>query len=184
MKLQYLFRGDSRDESAIKRSGGFVPLYLLNSHEGGFDGFVACNNKIDGKLGCKCNLTTEVELFNNARKKLKQMLLSPMDFQQHVIHNDIGLIAAAIKKDDSYSGYQYQIITEWEIDATIEEAAKELGLPVGRINAFSKNFRIVCNAKNLLNATLFGVIPHQAVEVSFVSPVEYKYIKCVGYKGV
>jgi len=85
------------------------------------------------------------------------------------------------RPDDAYGGHQYKIIAEWQIDARIAAAAEEMGLTVGRLNDITQNFRIVSNAKRLFNATLFGVIPHQGVEVSFVSPVEYRYMSYAGH---
>ena len=78
-------------------------------------------------------------------------------------------------------GHQYKIIAEWQLDAPLADAADELGLDVGRLNAISRNFRLVSNAKRLNNATLFGVIPHQGVEVSFVSPVRYQHMSYEGH---
>ena len=76
----------------MKQSGGFVPKYLLETHNGGLQGFIACNNKTNGKLGCNCAGTTEQELFQRARTKLTRMLQTPMQFQQHVMFNNVGLL--------------------------------------------------------------------------------------------
>jgi len=181
MRVQFAYRGDGRDEAAMRRSGGFVPRYLLQTHAGGLDGFIACNNKVAGRLGCNCAGTTESELFQGARDKLTAMLLQPMQFQQHVMFNNVGLLATATVPDDAYGGHQYRIIAEWQIDAPLAEAADEMSLAVGTLNQISRNFRIVSNATRLANATLFGVIPHQGVEVSFVSPVEYRYMQYEGH---
>ncbi|HXP62991.1 MAG TPA: hypothetical protein VN829_20995, partial [Dongiaceae bacterium] len=128
-----------------------------------------------------CAGTTERELFQRARQKLTDMLLRPMQFQQHVMFNNVGLLSTATGADDTYGGHQYKIIAEWELDAPLEAAANEMGLTVRGLNDFTRNFRIVSNAKRLFNATLFGVIPHQGVEVSFVSPVDYKYLHYSGH---
>jgi hypothetical protein len=171
MKVQFAYRGDGRDDANMRRSGGFVPKYLLETHTGGLDGFVACNNKIQGKLGC---------LYQRARQKFTQMLLDPMQFQRHVMFNNVGLLSTATAPDDAYGGHQYKIIAEWQIYAPLEVAANEMGLNLGRLNAISRKFIIVSNANRLFNATLFGVIPHQGVEVSFVSPVAYKHMSYAG----
>lgn len=181
MRVQLAYRGDGRDDATMKSSGGFVPKYLLETHVGGLDGFIACPHKVDGKLGCNCAGTTEHELFQRARTKFTQMLLDPMQFQQHVMFNNVGLLSTATAHDDAYGGHQYRIIGEWQLDAPLADAANEMSLNVGRLNAISRRFRVVSNAKRLFNATLFGVIPHQGVEVSFVSPVEYKYMSYSGH---
>jgi len=90
-------------------------------------------------------------------------------------------VPGATVPDDAYGGHQYRIIAEWQIDAPLAEAADEMSLAVGTLNQISRNFRIVSNATRLANATLFGVIPHQGVEVSFVSPVEYRYMQYEGH---
>ena len=181
MKCQSVYRGDSRDEAAMRRSGGFVPKYLLQPHVGGLSGFIVCPDKIEGRLGCRCAGTTEPELFQRARQKLTAMLNAPMEFQRHVMFNNVGLLSTASARDDAYNGHQYKIMSEWEIDAPLETAAGVMDLKIGNLNDFTRHFQIVSNAKRLFNATLFGVVPHQGVEVSFISPVEYRHIQYVGY---
>jgi hypothetical protein len=181
MRVQFAYRGDGRDEAAMRLSGGFVPKYLLETHVGGLAGFIACNNKTDGKLGCNCPQHTEFDLFTRARQKLTLMLQTPMVFQQHVMFNNVGLLSTATAPDDAYGGHQYKIVAEWEMDAQLETAANDMGLAIGRLNMISRNFRFVSNAKRINKATLFGVVPHQGVEVSFVSPVEYRYMRYGGH---
>ncbi|WP_143247542.1 hypothetical protein [Agaribacterium haliotis] len=182
MRVQFSYRGDTRDLATMRSTGGFVPKYLLEHHAGGFDGFLACNNKTNGKLGCNCAGMNEDALFQRARLKLKAMLLDPMQFQQHVMFNNVGLLSTASAEDDAYGGHQYQIIGEWHVEGRLAEASEKLGERVGRLNAFSRNYRLVCNANRLQNATMFGVVPHQAVEVSFVSPVRFRNLMYRGFK--
>jgi hypothetical protein len=40
---------------------------------------------------------------------------------------------------------------------------------------------VIRERMRLFNTTLLGVIPHQGVEVSFVSPVEYRYMPYQGH---
>lgn len=181
MKVQFAYRGDGRDDANMRLSGGFVPKYLLETHAGGLDGFIACPHKVAGRIGCNCAGTTEVDLYQRARLKFNQMLMNPMQFQQHVMFNNVGLLSTAIAPDDAYGGHQYKIVAEWEVHALMAEAAQEMGLNLGALNAFTRNFKIVSNAKRLANATLFGVVPHNGVEVSFVSPVDYRYMSYAGH---
>jgi hypothetical protein len=182
MRVQFAFRGDSRDEAAMQSSGGFVPKYLLDDHVDGLAGFIACGNKTNGVLGCSCANMTEPDLFRRARDKFRAMLLDPMQFQQHVIFNNVGLISTAVAPDDAYGGHQYKIFAEWEIDVPLPDAAAALNVNVGPLTPISRRFRVVSNANRIANATLFGVIPHQGIEVSFVSPVQYRFMRYSGVK--
>ncbi len=182
MKLVKAYRGDGRDDAAMKRSGGFVPKYLLETHAGGLEGFIACPNKVDGKLGCNCANQNEDSLYSRARQKLTDMLTNnPMSFQQHVMFNNVGLLSTAVAQDDAYGGHQYKIFVEMEFECTVGTAEQALGLVIRRRNALSNPFRIFMNAKRIANATLIGVIPHQAVEISFISPVAYRYLTYDGF---
>ncbi len=181
VKLMRGYRGDTREPDTLKSHGGFVPKYLLENHNGGFAGFLACNNKTDGKLGCNCDGFTEAQLFRRARQKLIDTLgRSAMIFQQHVMFNNVGFLSTAIDQSDMYGGHGYQFWTEFQFECTVEDAADSLGVPVRGVNNISKRFKIFMNAKRIANATLIAVVPHNSVELSFISPVEYRYLKYLG----
>jgi hypothetical protein len=71
-------------QPTLKKHGGFVPKYLLEDHEGGFDGFLDCKKKIDGTIDCGCSGFTEKDLFNNARKEFLELMNKPINLQTHV----------------------------------------------------------------------------------------------------
>jgi len=181
MKLMRGYRGDTRDPDTLKSHGGFVPKYLLETHNGGLAGFIACQNKTDGQMGCNCGNFSETQLFQRARQKLINTLArSAMTFQQHVMFNNVGFLSTAIAQDDMYGGHGYQFWTEFQFECTVGEAAQQLGIPVRGVNNISRNFKILMNSPRIANATLIGVIPHNSVEISFISPVQYRYLKYLG----
>jgi len=181
MKLMRGYRGDSRDPETLKSHGGFVPKYLLEDHQGGIDGFKACQNKTPGKMGCNCGIFSEPQLFQRARQKLIDTLArDPMIFQQHVMFNNVGFLSTAIVRDDMYGGHGYEFWTEFQFECTIGEAADKLGVTVGRINQICRKYKILMDANRIANATLIAVVPHNSVELSFISPVKFRYLKYLG----
>ena len=178
MKLKFGYRGDSRDSQGLKNSGGFVPRYLLNSHANGFAGFLQCNNKTAGALGGNCPGFDETTLFANARAKLTEVLRNPGLLQQHVMFNNLGYLATATVAQDAYEeAHKYKIMAEIEFDLLVADARNELNVVGGTaLNNITRNFRILMNATRLFNATLIATVPHQGVELTFLSPVPYRYI--------
>lgn len=178
MKIMFGYRGDNRDAQAIEASGGFVPKYLLQHHNGGFQGFLACNNKVDRRIGCSCANMQPADLFLRSRQKLQEIVRNPMLLQEHVMYNRLGYLSTATAKDDAYqTAHKYKIFAEFEVVYTMADARVALGINGGRqINQIAAGFKIMMNSRNLNHATLIAATPHQGVELTFISPVEYRYI--------
>lgn len=174
------FRGDGRDPKKLKAHGGFVPKYLLEDHKGGFDGFIACPRKVEGQIGCRCVGFTGVSLFDKAKKAFLELMKKPINLQTHVIFNTSGYISTAIKVDDAYFGHNYKVQSSL-IELSITEAVKKYQ-PTGKILPLVKNWKVYINREKLEQATLIAVTPHGGVELTFITPILYKYLTYIGKK--
>ena len=182
IKLMSGFRGDGRDLNTLKDAGGLVPKYLLETHQGDFAGFLACQNKTAGKLGCNCPNMGEDRLYARARDRLTNLLArNAMDIQAHVIFNRDGMLSTATEQDDAYGGHQYKILAEFQLETTVAQAAQVLGIQVRGVNMISGRFRILMDAERIANARLIAMVPHQGIELTFISPVPYRCLKYMGH---
>lgn len=172
------FRGDTRDEKTLKSHGGFVPQYLLKAHDGGLDGFKACTNKSPGQMGCRCGNFSEMELYTTARKKFIEMIEKPIDVQAHVIFNTGGFISTANAHDDAYGGHQYRISAQL-YDFSIAEAGKEFKV-TQKLNDLVRDWHVYTDSTNISTATLLAITPRGGVELTYVSPIDYKFLSYTG----
>jgi hypothetical protein len=186
-RLESTFRGDTRDEAKVRDSGGFVPKYLLRTHQGDFDGFQECKKKEPYKMGCRCDRHTENHLYVRAREKLQELLLKPNGIQEQVLRHigsqtvDPGLLSAGRKVGSDDEAFQkefvYEIRNKWEVDAPLKEAVAEMGLQLGKLSQIFEEIRLVSNSTKLSEATVFGFVPKGGVEVSYVSPIADEHIE-------
>jgi hypothetical protein len=174
------YRGDTRDDATLRDHGGFVPQYLLRDHTNGFDGFLACMHKTNGKIGCNCRGFTERDLFNKARHTFLELMKKPINLQAHVMFNKDGYISTAIGKDDSYSGYQY-LVEGWCYEYSIHQAAQRFRI-AAKIPGLVKGWKVYVETMNVGQATLIAMTPAGGVELTFITPILYKHIKYKGYK--
>lgn len=204
-KIEFTFRGDTREEKKVRDAGGFVPKYLVRNHEGKFDGFKECKNKQPEKMGCGCDHHSETALYERAREKLQEVLLKPSLIQEHIRDNNQGFLSAGRKPDENGLSsaeakrekgdesnsdakrnkgdeafnreFIYEIHNAWAIDAPLKEAADKMQLNVGNIPSLWKDVRLVSNSKSLSEATVFGFVPNSGVEVTYISPIANEHIK-------
>lgn len=171
--IQFTYRGDDRDLSTVKKHGGFVPRYLLNEHNGGFDGYVSCGNKTDNKFGCNCAGFSEKELVDKSRTFFIKMLTQdPSILQRHVMFNNVGLMSTAIDVTDKFeTAHGYRIASHFISKTSITEAEDKLGLKTKALNAFTDKIMIYMDAAKVEDASIIGVTPLGGVELSFVTPV-------------
>jgi hypothetical protein len=178
MRVMTVYRGDTRDLESLHHAGGFVPTYLLDRHRGKFAGFLQCNNKTPGRLGCNCATMGPSQLFDAARQELRKVLNDPGRVQEHVIHHDKGYLSTATTRGDEYApGHRYSITVMFEFDLPVEEARAALGVAGGKaLTKITREFRILMDTDTIGAATLIAALPHKGVELTFLSPILYRFI--------
>lgn len=179
-RAMYSYRGDTRDDATVRDHGGFAPKFLLDRHAGAFDGFVACGNKTAGRLGCNCAGTTEADLFRGARNEFLTIMQRPINLQAHVMYNKSGYISTAFRADETYAGHQYRM-GGLMYEYSIQEAAARFRI-AARIPALVNGWRVYLDHVNIGQSTLIAITPRGGVELTFISPVLYRYITHIGYK--
>ncbi|MGH7869311.1 MAG: hypothetical protein ACREP9_17160 [Candidatus Dormibacteraceae bacterium] len=172
------YRGDTRDAATLQSHGGFVPQFLLRPHQGGMDGFIACNNKTAGKIGCNCPGFTQLNLFDGARHRFIELMKKPIDLQAHVIFNRDGYISTALAISDKYGGHGYKVEAQM-YEFAIDQAALRYRIDA-KIPALVKNWRVYINAVNIGQATLIAMTPRGGAELTFITPVLYEHLHYLG----
>ena len=89
-------RGElTRSTEQVIEAGGLVPKLALNTHEGGFTGFIRCRNKTPGVLGCKCAKMDEEWMHHKAVAMMRAFALHPDYIVNHTKDNCVGLLSWA-----------------------------------------------------------------------------------------
>ncbi len=174
------YRGDTRAPELLEEHGGFVPQYLLRPHQGGFEGFLACKNKVPKKIGCNCPGFGEQDLFNKARKRFLELMGKPINLQAHVIFNNDGFISTAIAPDDAYYGHNYKVQAAF-YEFSIADAFARFRINA-RIVPLIKNWKVEVSHVNIGQSDLLAVTPHGGVELTFITPILYRHLTYVGEK--
>ena len=176
----YSYRGDTRDDATVRDHGGFAQLFMLNKHANGFDGFLACRNKTPGKLGCNCAGTTEADLIRGGRNEFLTMMQRPINLQAHVMYNQSGYISTALNSAETYAGHQYKM-GGLMYEYSIEQAAHRFRINA-RIPGLVRGWKVYLDHVNIGNSSLIAITPRGGVELTFLSPVPYRFITHVGFK--
>jgi hypothetical protein len=181
MPLLKLYRGDTRDFNQIKNSGGFTPQALLKRHQGGFDGFLACPNKVQGALACSCPGMSDSALWRAAQETFIKLVQKPGDVQQHVIFNNTGAISFAKLEGEAYERdhlYQVTIPDYTELDGAAMWRHIFHTQP-GKISVMDSRIKFIIDNPSFTQATFLGVVPHGGVEITSISPIPAKLITCL-----
>lgn len=105
-------RGElSRSKEQILDSGGLVPKLALNTHDGGFWGFIKCQNKVKGVLGCRCDKMDAAWMHYKAVAMMRGFALHPDYILSHTGNNSVGLLSWAGPSGQSYAGQQTMYTT-------------------------------------------------------------------------
>ncbi|MRG96153.1 hypothetical protein [Polyangium spumosum] len=179
-RAMYSFRGDTRDDATVRDHGGFAPKFMLEKHAGGFDGYVACGNKTARRLGCNCPGTTEADLLRGGRNEFLKIMEKPINLQAHVMFNKAGYISTALNADETYAGHQYRM-GGLMYEYSIQEAAARFRI-AAKIPGLVNGWRVYLDHVNIGQSELIAITPRGGVELTFISPVPYRYITHVGFK--
>lgn len=179
-KAIFSYRGDTRDDATVREHGGFAPKFVLEKHNGGFDGYIQCVNKTVGKLGCRCAGTTEADMFREARNEFLKLMARPINLQAHVMYNESGYISTALLQSETYAGHQYKM-GGLCYEYSIQEAAARFRIPA-RVPALVNGWKVYLDAVNIGNSTLIGITPRGGVELTFITPILPRFITHIGYK--
>lgn len=177
-----VYRGDTRDNATMTRTNGFIPLYMLRSHVGGFDGFLACPNKVDGVAGCSCAMTNAGMMANTARKEFLECLNNPSLIQEHIMFNKRGYLSTAMNMSDAYGGHQYRIDAQL-YEFTLAEARARFriaGAGVRPMRPVWNNYTVYIDTVNIGQARLLGLAARGGVELTFLTAVPMQYLTYAG----
>ncbi|WP_444892506.1 hypothetical protein ACJJIE_17570 [Microbulbifer sp. TRSA001] len=182
-------RGElTRSKADILSAGGLVPKLGLNAHKGGFSGFLKCQNKVNGVMGCKCPNMNETWLYYRGVAMMRSFALDPGLLQEHTASNSAGLLSWAGPGNQSYAGQQTKYTSPemavfgWEDgEEGLKEVYRRLKLP----NAPNKR------ALNLLrqhkvkyamspDMKVLAMIVKNGVEFSYFTPIKSKDIEFGG----
>ncbi len=181
-EVRAVYRGDARDQATLKKHGGFIPKYLASTHKDGLEGFIACKNKTEGKLGCNCAGFSEAELFSRARDKFTDTITrNPSLLQEHVIFNKVGLMASALAAEDRYAGHGYQFGAKYLKVFQYCHSEEAIGL-TPKSNAIVNKYKIYMSHATVLNSTALGMVPFGGVELAFFTPIRYADLTYLGVK--
>lgn len=181
--LKLSWRGDNRDFDTVQRDGGFLPRYLMDMHAGGFNGYIACQNKQDRVLGCGCNGFSEADLFRIARQEFLELMKKPGDLQAHVIArfgdgsaSGIKYVSTGTVPDEAFDRDHKYSVTAVFYAYTIEQAAARFRTN-SRIRGLDKAMKVFIDSMNIGTADLIAMVPPRSPnELTFITPVRARYI--------
>ncbi|GAB2891364.1 hypothetical protein ACCI51_02880 [Microbulbifer echini] len=182
-------RGElTRSKSDILKAGGLVPKLGLNVHKGGFSGFLKCNNKVDGVMGCKCPHMDENWLYYRGVALMRGFALDPGLLHVHTASNTAGLLSWAGPGNQSYAGQQTRYtspdmaIFGWEDgDEALKEVYRRLEMP----NAPTKHAFNLFRQHQVKFAMspdmkVLAMVVKNGVEYSYFTPIKSKDIEFGG----
>ncbi|WP_196138045.1 hypothetical protein [Aliikangiella sp. G2MR2-5] len=178
-------RGEiSRTKQDIIDAGGLVPKLGLNAHKGRFRGFLACDKKKKGVMGCQCPNMNENWFYYRGVAMMRGFALEPGLIRTHTGSNTAGLLSWAMPGNSTYCGQQTQFTTPSMDVYSYKDGIDALDELRDRLNLKQKatdrdqNMMKMCKAEFVISKDnkVLGMISGDAAELSLFTPVATKHI--------